>query len=202
MFLHPDSASSGPAADPSDDALPVRELYRLAGGRCRDCARPYTAREAVGSVALGFKDAPRCLPCLTDRLGRAEADLRADLVHYARRRECYARAWAIAERLDGPSPDWPALVEPRQSPAAGSSSLEPVDSGPEPAGAWDAGDMGCGELVLALRGRLNALPPGAVLQVTATDPAAPEDLPAWCRLTGNPLIDARPPVYLIRRKER
>jgi tRNA 2-thiouridine synthesizing protein A len=199
MFLHPDSASGGPPADASDDALPVRGLYRLAGGRCRDCARPYTAREAVGSVALGFKDAPRCLPCLADRLGRAEADLRADLVHYARRRECYARAWAVAERLDGPSADWPALAETCQSPAAGTSIPGPVG---EPADAWDAGDLGCGELVLALRGRLNALPSGAVLQVTATDPAAPEDLPAWCRLTGNPLIDARPPVYLIRRKER
>lgn len=61
--------------------------------------------------------------------------------------------------------------------------------------------MGCGDLVLALRIRLNALPPGGVLQVTARDPAAPLDLPAWCRLTGHVLVRADHPVYLIRRKE-
>ena len=61
--------------------------------------------------------------------------------------------------------------------------------------------MGCGELVLALRLRLNALPARAVLRVIATDPAAPEDLPAWCRLTGNALVRMNHPEYLIRRKE-
>lgn len=53
--------------------------------------------------------------------------------------------------------------------------------------AWDAGDLGCGPLVLALRKRLRAMP-GRVLKVTALDPAAPIDLPAWCRLTGNELV--------------
>jgi tRNA 2-thiouridine synthesizing protein A len=71
---------------------------------------------------------------------------------------------------------------------------------PEPAAEWDAGDLGCGDLVLALRVRLVALPPGAVLKIRATDPAAPEDLPAWCRMTGHPLVSADHPIYLIRRK--
>ena len=66
---------------------------------------------------------------------------------------------------------------------------------------WDAGDLGCGDLVLEVRRRLAALPPGAVLRVTATDPGAPLDLPAWCRLTGNALVRAEPPAYWIRRKE-
>ena len=66
--------------------------------------------------------------------------------------------------------------------------------------AWDAGDIGCGELVLALRARLLALAPGGVIRVRATDPAAPEDLPAWCRLTGHLLVSADHPTYLIRRK--
>ena len=185
----------------ADDSLPLRELHRLAGGRCRDCDRPYTAREAVGNVALGFKDAARCLPCLAGRLGRVAADVRADLVAYARRRECYARAWAAAERLDGPAPDWPPLAEPDPNSMADPPPTRPADPGPAPAATWDAGDLGCGELVLALRTRLNALPPGAVLTVTATDPAAPEDLPAWCRLTGNPLVRMHHPEYHIRRKE-
>lgn len=66
---------------------------------------------------------------------------------------------------------------------------------------WDAGDTGCGELVLALRVRLDTLRPGQIMKLTARDPGAPADIPAWCRMTGNPLVGGRPPVYLIQRKE-
>ena len=66
---------------------------------------------------------------------------------------------------------------------------------------WEAGAMGCGELVLELRVRLLALPPGAVLHVTAEDPGAVEDMPAWCRMTGHRLLAARHPDYWIQRKE-
>ena len=45
------------------DSLPLRELRRLVGGSCLDCATPYSARDAVFSIALGLKDAPRCLRC-------------------------------------------------------------------------------------------------------------------------------------------
>lgn len=61
--------------------------------------------------------------------------------------------------------------------------------------------MGCGDLVLELRTRLRAMEPGQLLEVTARDPGAPEDLPAWCRLTGHALVAALHPVYRIRRKE-
>lgn len=67
--------------------------------------------------------------------------------------------------------------------------------------AWDAGDMGCGDLVLELRARLRALAPGQVLEVRALDPGAPEDIPAWCGLTGNRLVRAAPPKYWIERKK-
>ncbi len=66
---------------------------------------------------------------------------------------------------------------------------------------WDAGDLGCGELVLELRVRMQALRPGQVLRLVASDPGAPADLPAWCRMTGHRLVAADPPVYLIERKE-
>ena len=52
---------------------------------------------------------------------------------------------------------------------------------------WDAGDLGCGELVLELRTRLSAMRPGQVLRLIARDPGAPQDLPAWCRMTGHTL---------------
>jgi len=67
--------------------------------------------------------------------------------------------------------------------------------------SWDAGDLGCGELVLELRMRLQRMQPGQILELTARDPGAPADLPAWCRLTGHTLVGARHPVYHIRRKE-
>jgi tRNA 2-thiouridine synthesizing protein A len=66
---------------------------------------------------------------------------------------------------------------------------------------WDAGDTGCGDLVLELRRRVTELDPGAVFKLVARDPGAPADLPAWCRMTGHTLVSAAHPVYLIRRKE-
>jgi tRNA 2-thiouridine synthesizing protein A len=73
--------------------------------------------------------------------------------------------------------------------------------GPAPDASWDAGDLGCGELVLELRMRLARLRPGQVLELVARDPGAPADLPAWCRMTGHALLAQRHPVYHIRRKE-
>ena len=67
---------------------------------------------------------------------------------------------------------------------------------------WNAGDLGCGELVLELWGRMQGLAPGGVLRLIARDPGAPADIPAWCRLTGHVLVSDVPPVYLIRRKEQ
>ena len=66
---------------------------------------------------------------------------------------------------------------------------------------WDAGDMGCGELIFLLAQRTRSLGPGRVLDLIATDLGAPHDIPAWCRMTGNDLLVARPPHYLIRSKE-
>ena len=67
---------------------------------------------------------------------------------------------------------------------------------------WDAGDLGCGDLVLELRARIEPLASGRVLKLTARDPGAPADIPAWCRMTGHALVSEQHPIYLIRRKER
>ncbi len=69
-----------------------------------------------------------------------------------------------------------------------------------PAAHWDAGDLGCGDLVLELRLRVAELASGEVLQLSARDLGAPEDLPAWCRMTGHTLARAEPPMYWIRKK--
>lgn len=76
-----------------------------------------------------------------------------------------------------------------------------LDPNIRPDASWDAGDMGCGELVFLLAQRLSALRPGETLLLVATDLGAPHDVPAWCRLTGHSLVAAEHPRYLIRRKE-
>lgn len=54
---------------------------------------------------------------------------------------------------------------------------------------------------MLLRGRLAGLAPGQLFELVARDPGAPEDLPAWCRLTRHELVDADHPNYLIRRRD-
>ena len=66
---------------------------------------------------------------------------------------------------------------------------------------WDAGHMGCGEVIILLRLRMRKLNPGDVLKLTSQDLGAPEDLPAWCRLTGRRLLRADHPHYWIEAKE-
>ena len=63
--------------------------------------------------------------------------------------------------------------------------------------------MGCGDLALALMRSTKSLQPGQIVKVRALDPGAQADIPAWCRLTRNPLIalDAGTHCYWIKRKD-
>ena len=65
----------------------------------------------------------------------------------------------------------------------------------------DVGETLCGDLALMLRVELRKLEAGQIVKVIARDPAAPQDLPAWCELTGNPMLHAEHPAYWIQRKE-
>jgi tRNA 2-thiouridine synthesizing protein A len=66
---------------------------------------------------------------------------------------------------------------------------------------WDAGETGCGQLVVELSLRLKRMKPGDRLEVVARGTGAPTDVPAWCRMTGHALVSADHPVYVIQRKE-
>jgi tRNA 2-thiouridine synthesizing protein A len=46
--------------------------------------------------------------------------------------------------------------------------------------------------VIALARHLSALPIGSTLRVLADDPAAAGDIPAWCRMRGQELVQAVP----------
>lgn len=53
----------------------------------------------------------------------------------------------------------------------------------------DGGDQGCGGgLLILMLQAMKRLTPGGVLEVRSTDPGVREDLPAWCRMTGNELL--------------
>lgn len=187
---------------PTESTL-VAELERQLGATCLGCGQPLCGHAVLCSVALGFKSAPRCPACLATGLRRPAGALLDQLTDYIQRRDCYRRAWDVAsDRERVPRSARPGCVM-RGLPAAGANPVDEsapaLDSGP--ACDWDAGHMACGDLVLELRLRLKRLSPGALLCVTALDPGAPEDLPAWCRLTGHRLVRVAHPEYLIQRKE-
>ena len=57
------------------------------------------------------------------------------------------------------------------------------------AAVCDGGDQGCGGgLLLLMLQAMKRLETGAVLEVRSTDAGVREDLPAWCRMTGNALL--------------
>jgi tRNA 2-thiouridine synthesizing protein A len=70
----------------------------------------------------------------------------------------------------------------------------------------DGGNTGCGELLMEMKLKMRRVPQGGILEVITLDPGAPEDLPAWCRLTGNQMLgkrilDQRRTAYFIRKEE-
>lgn len=72
--------------------------------------------------------------------------------------------------------------------------------------SFDGGDLDCGNgLLLLIRRHIDPLEPGKLLEILSTDASVEEDLPAWCRLTGNALVSRTRtgPVrsYLVRKGE-
>jgi tRNA 2-thiouridine synthesizing protein A len=55
----------------------------------------------------------------------------------------------------------------------------------------DARGLLCPLPVIRTQERVAALAPGDVLEVTATDPGALADIPAWCRVHGHSVLETR-----------
>ena len=59
----------------------------------------------------------------------------------------------------------------------------------QPTDSFDGGDLDCGNgLLLLIRKHIDPLTPGQLLEILSTETSVVEDLPAWCRLTGNDLV--------------
>ena len=55
--------------------------------------------------------------------------------------------------------------------------------------SFDGGDLDCGNgLLLLIRKHIDPLPRGGLLGILSTEISVDEDLPAWCRMTGNELV--------------
>lgn len=193
------------------DDLKIEHLTALidasAGGACMNCGRALCGHDVVLSTMLGHQDKILCSRCLAFAFARERDEFLEQALGHVAHRECLSEAFDYAADREGiergPRPS--CLFGPDRPSAtpAPLPSLEPVALAAPvaPDAVFDAGDMGCGDLVLELRLRLRELAPRAVLRVLASDPGAPEDLPAWCRMTGNRLLAARHPEYLIQKKE-
>jgi 5-methyltetrahydropteroyltriglutamate--homocysteine methyltransferase len=55
--------------------------------------------------------------------------------------------------------------------------------------SFNGGNMDCGNgLLLLIRKSIDPLPAGGILEVLSTEGSVEEDLPSWCRMTGNEFI--------------
>ncbi len=79
-------------------------------------------------------------------------------------------------------------------------SQAPGEDIPVHSDEWDAGEMGCGEVLIKLRLRMQRMERGQVLRLISRDIAAPIEMPAWCRMTGRRLLRADHPQYWIEQK--
>ena len=197
------------ARSPEELARLTDDLQRQArearSAPCVGCGRALCGHEALLNVVLGSRHAARCRACLAVEHDEAPTHLCERALQWIRRRECFLHVWHLAGedefgRRDERPPCLFADAPPSQmhTPPPPES---PSDLPPHADRDHDAGDQGCGELVLELRGVLLSMSPGEVLHVTATDPAAPIDLPAWCGLTGHTMLHQRHPDYWIRRRK-
>ena len=189
----------------------LRDLNLMRERRCDGCSGTVCGHETLMSFTMGFKDAPRCMDCLATIMATDRDALRDHILAYIKQRPCHYEGWLWANREEGFEPDaLPACLWPFSA-AVGSGQLRQhsktapkktsaTDGHPNCDAEWDAGDIGCGDLVLELRMRLRSVEPGQTLKVIARDPGAAEDLPAWCRLTGHTLVASGHPAYWIKRK--
>jgi len=208
-MVAPEELEDAGGAPMDERTLALRAAVRdLSGRPCADCAHELCGHEVVLAVLLGFQSAPRCAPCLAARTGEDAGELCARVLAWLRARDCYRSAWELASAREGaadalrPPCLFPSGAE-AHAPARVRAPVRETEARLLPSDEFfDAGDMACGELVLELRQRLQPLAAGSVLRVTATDTAAPVDLPAWCGLTGQRLLSARPPLYWIEKRPR
>ena len=68
----------------------------------------------------------------------------------------------------------------------------------------DLAELGCGDLAIALMKAMKTIAPGETIEIIARDQGAANDIPAWCRMTGNDFISGPSGTdgshYILRKK--
>tara|TARA_R110002126_G_scaffold12416_8_gene54002 strand:- start:16912 stop:17541 length:630 start_codon:yes stop_codon:yes gene_type:complete len=184
------------------------------GNDCAKCSLDLIGHDAVLSLMLGLADAPLCVACIAQSLGRDLVPFLESAHQNVARLACYRAGWARADKRLASEGPWPEDRMPSTLRMPIADAEEPDESDMDETDIeaalavlpaleeWDAGDRGCGELALELKLRLRRFEDGQRLLLTSTDRGAPADIPAWCRLTGNALVAVQPPRFLIERRSR
>jgi TusA-related sulfurtransferase len=79
------------------------------------------------------------------------------------------------------------------------------DTGAIPTEVIEVQGQSCTTLTPLIGQRVRALQPGETLEVRTDDPAARDGVPAWSRLTGNPIVsaveeDSQRTTFVIQKK--
>jgi hypothetical protein len=147
-----------------------QKVQAVAASPCTGCGAGLCGHEAVLDVVFGHQHAPHCLACLAREHGEAPAELGERALQWIRRRDCFLHVWREAGTAEGlgavdrapclfavdaaPPPVPVTDLAATDEPATGNGTVPAADAD------YDAGDLGCGDLVLELRMRLRELAPG------------------------------------------
>ena len=193
-----EQAAQGMAALAPGYHVPV--VYNAMEGQGAVCARPHThatnsafevgsfhcACVLQGDVADGMKvraAARFAAQVAGDLPGAPSADLfsAATLMHTGGR---HRQPFYPLTPVVAPTAAAPVVVDS----ASAMADRSPLVAAPPPeAATFDGMGQACVDLLLAMARQVRALDHGAVLKVVTDDPAAREDLAAWCRMTGQEL---------------
>ena len=80
-----------PSHGPTTESL-IRDLERLRDVLCINCGTQVGPLESLMSIAMGFRNAPPCFPCLTLLLKVDLNGFRDSLLAHIRSRDCYLGA--------------------------------------------------------------------------------------------------------------
>lgn len=200
----------------------IAHADRCWGTECPRCGTVLIGHDAVLGLMLGFADEPLCACCIAKHVGREPMPFLENAYQSVCRLSCYRAGWAHSDARLAAAGPWPEERIPArlrmlssedddepENDSEDDSDVTPglptpdevsLDAALPAETEWDAGDRGCGELALELKLRVQRLVPGARMLLTTLDAGAPADIPAWCRLTRNPLVAAEPPRFLIERR--
>ena len=90
--------------DPQDEItaeILLHDLKNIRGSRCNGCGASICGHEALMSLTMGFKNAPRCWQCLANDLEHSREALRDRMASFITSRSCYNEGWLWANREEG-----------------------------------------------------------------------------------------------------